>query len=249
MSVKHRFVSAVADAGNASEVEPTQWNDTHEVVGTGYLNLGDLAPASPGTYDEEFEGTADTLPTNWSYAAAPSGSDAGFINSRWPSLLTVEGTGNTSYTLTRASFTAAATFGIWAKFHMGPLTAADATSIRMYASNSGETEQRGVNWRATGAQASGARGLKIITSVETVWATEVGPGFVTTLYMGMTRASNNWTAWISNDGISWIHLNNSAQSHILTVDKLRFLIRTASSQSLVGMDWIRYRTDNAFPRP
>ena len=217
-----------------------------------YASIADQPPTTAGTYDEEFEGTADTLPSNWAWTSAPSGSDAWFLNSRWPSMLTVEGTGNTNYTLTRTSFTAASTFGIWAKLHAGPFIAADATDIRLYVSNSGETEQRGIDFRSITTNATiGFRPLRIIASAETVWGAEVPvpTAFTNHVYMGITRdGSNNFTPWMSNDGISW-HRAAAAQSHTITIDRIRMLFRTTTIQSLVGVDWIRYRTDNAFPRP
>jgi hypothetical protein len=214
-------------------------------------SLGDVPPATPGTYDEEFTGTADTLPTNWAWTSAPSGSDLWSLNSRWPGILTVEGTGNTQYTLTRTSFTAAATFGIWAKFHVGPFLAGDKSSMRMYVSNSGATEQRGVNYRGTGVRTSGARSLRIIASVESAWGSEATAMQTAggMLYMGMTRdGSNNFISWYSRDGIAWDRLAAS-ESHTITIDRIRFVIDTSSIQSLIGLDWIRYRTDNNFPRP
>lgn len=214
------------------------------------LGLGDRVPSSPGTYDEEFDGTADTLPTNWAWTSAPSGSDAWYLNSRWPSLLTVEGTGNTLYTLTRTSFSAAATFGIWVKFFCGPFTGTDVSQIRLYVSNSGGTEQEGLNYRATGGRAAGARGLKIVSSVESVIGTELTNMQTggTTIYMGMVRASNAFEGFYSRDGISWDRLFTS-DSHTITIDRFLFKIQTTATHSMAGVDWIRYRTDNDFPRP
>lgn len=214
----------------------------------GSLALADRPPTSPGTYDEEFEGTADTLPTNWAWTSTPG---TWFLNSRWPSLLTVELADGVNYILTRTSFTAAATFGLWAKVHVGPFTGADTASLRLYVSNSGGTEKRGVNFRGTAARASGVRGLRIIASAESVWGTEL-TGLVAnggSLYIGMTRdGSNNFTGWYSMDGIAWDVLA-AAQAHTITIDRFSLGFQMASAQSLVGIDWVRYRTDNAFPRP
>jgi transposase len=249
MPLKHAFTSSVSDGGDATLVRPSNWNANHTI--TSSLALGDIPPASPGTYDEEWEGTADTLPSGWAWTSAPSGSDTWNLNSRWPSLLTVEGSANTNWTLTRTSFSAAQTFGLWCKVHVGLFTAADGTNIRMYASNSGSTERRGLNYRGTGNHASGVRALRIISSVESVWSTEI-TGMVAggaTMYMGMTRdGSSNWLAWWSRDGISWDALGAS-QSHTITVDRIVCTFQTVATPGLLGFDWIRYRTDNAFPRP
>lgn len=216
------------------------------------LALGDRKPSSAGTYDEEFDGTRNTLPSDWAWASAPTGSDTWTLNSRWPSMLTVEGTGNTDYTLSRTSFTAASTFGIWIKVHVGPFIAADACGIRMYVSNSAVNELRGVNYRATGNRTGGIRALKIVGGAESVWGTEVTSGIngqEGPIYLGITRdGSNNFTSWFSGDGVAW-HRLATAESHTITIDRIRFTLRTTTIIGLVGLDWVRYRTDNAFPRP
>ena len=234
---------------DSAETTGLKWATGGSIAVTVAGNLGDIPPTSPGTYDEEFLGTADTLPANYAWTSAPSGSDAWFLNSRWPSLLTVEGTGNTDYTLTISSFSAAATFGIWAKVYAGPFTAADIAAVRMYVANSGFTEARGINYRGSGSRNTGIRALKIISSSETVWGTEATGFRSAGVYIGLTRdGSNNFTSWFSNDGVAWDRLA-TAESHTITIDRIRFTFRTGSILSLVGLDWIRYRTDNAFPRP
>jgi len=237
----------VADSAESTGLK---WATGGSIAVTVAGNLGDIPPSSPGTYDEEFLGTADTLPTDWAWTSAPSGSDEWKLNSRWPSLLIVQGAGNTSYTLTRSNFNAAATFSIWGKFLVGPFETADKAQIRMYAFNSGLTEGRAVTYRATGSRAAGVRALRTISNVESVWGTEktgMEPGGGT-IYLGFLRTSNNFESWYSRDGVSWDQLAGS-QSHTFTIDRLRFSITTGTLTSLIGIDWIRYRTDTAFPRP
>lgn len=212
--------------------------------------LADRIPSSPGTYDEEFNGTADTLPTNWAWTSAPSGSDEWKLNSRWPSLLTVEGTGNTDYTLSRTSFTAASTFGLWAKIIVGPAAAADKAKLRLYVMNSGSTEGRCMELRISAADTPNARALKTVSSVESVVgaakALGAGQGL---LYVGITRdGSNNFSHWYSKDGLQFTRIT-TAESHTFTIDRFVLTMGTHSYQSFVACDWVRYRTDNAFPRP
>ena len=214
------------------------------------LALGDRKPASAGTYDEEFNGTADTLPANWAFDTTPSGSDLFSLNSRWPSLLTVEGTAVATYNLSRTSFSAAATFGIWAKLFMGPWRAADDPQMRLYCTDSTDGERRGGELRATGANAATFRGLKRTgAGAENVWGTAIGAGFPTgSWYIGLTRTSNNWIFWVSTDGITWFKVGSS-ESQTFTVDRFRLLFKTSADGCFLGCDWIRYRTDTSFPRP
>jgi len=34
ITVKHKFVSAIPDAGDPTIVQPSNWNDSHDLVGT-----------------------------------------------------------------------------------------------------------------------------------------------------------------------------------------------------------------------
>lgn len=213
--------------------------------------VGDLKPSTAGTYDEEFEG-ANSLPTDWSWTSAPSGSDSYTINTNKRSCLLIEGNGNTQYLLTRTNFTAAATFGIWAKVFAGPTRAADNLSLSMQVRNSGNSEARYMQLYASALEVTRARPLRRISSVDSAWESgAAGTGVVlgagiSQLYMGLTRASNSWTAWYSHNGEVW-QMYGNAQSHTFTVSDLTFMIGTTAIQTRAGIDWVRYRTDTAFP--
>lgn len=212
-------------------------------------NIGDIPPTTPGTYDEEFNGTADTLPAG-TWDTTPSGSDVFTLNSRWPSLLTVEGTGAATYQWSRTSFTAGATFGIWAKFFMGGWRAADDPQLRLYVTDSTDGERRGIELRVTGTQSATFRGLKRTgAGAEAVWGSAITAAYpLTSFYVGMTRTSNSWVCWVSMDGVAWIK-QAAAESQTFTVDRWRMLFKTSVDGCMLGCDWIRYRTDTAFPRP
>jgi hypothetical protein len=213
-------------------------------------NLGDVPPTSPGTYDEEWGGTADTLPSGWAWASAPSGSDAWFLNSRWPGMLTVEGVGNTSYTLTRSTFTAAATFGLWGHiFAGGHGVTGDSNGMRIgVADDATPTNRRAIDLRwTTTAGTNSARSLSITSGGGEAAGATINIPLVSDIYFGITRASNVWQTYFSNNGISWMRVNTSA-SHTFTVDRIQCIFKTGSEPSLVGIDWLRYRTDANPPR-
>lgn len=215
------------------------------------IAISDRKPATPGTYDEEFEGTADTLPTNWSWDTTPSGSDEYKINTRWPSLLTLEGTGNAGYNLTRASFTpGSGNFGIWWKIYFGSMTAADVKNVRISCRDStGTADARTWEIYASGRMAPNTRSLKIVSSGgEAVWDSAIllSPD-ATHMYGGLTRTSGNiWTSWWSRNGLSW--QGGSQETHSFTVNKLNFFVGTSAIQTLFGIDWVRSRADLLFPR-
>jgi hypothetical protein len=212
-------------------------------------SLADVPPTSPGTYDEEFNGTADTLPANWAWTSAPSGSDAWYLNSRWVGMLTVEGTGNTNYTLTRTSFSPGATFGLWSRLFIGPMTGADSTYIRIEVADSALNNIRGVDLSPQLARQARIRSLRTVSGgAEAVEGTALIINGVTDSYFGITRdGSNNFTFWYSSNGLGWDRLAGPA-AHTFTIDRIRIKIQTASLRSFLGIDWIRYRTDNEFPR-
>jgi hypothetical protein len=52
MSIRHTFVSAKSDGGDATLVKPSDWNADHAAFPL------DIAPTSPSTWDDEFNGTS-----------------------------------------------------------------------------------------------------------------------------------------------------------------------------------------------
>lgn len=219
----------------------------------GAANYGDIRPLVAGTYDEEFDGTADTLPTDWAWTSAPSGSDAFTLNSNWPSVLTLEGTGNASYTLTRSSFApGTGAFGIWAKVWNGYKASADNANVTMYIRNAGDTEGKAIQVRSTNVEEHSIRGLQIKSSSETAafgGASRTLAKGMNCFYYGLTRTAGDvWRGWYSGDGVAW-DLLGSTDTHSFTVAKIMFLMGTEAQQSFQAIDWVRYRADNLFPRP
>jgi hypothetical protein len=211
-------------------------------------SLGDHKPLTPGTHDEEFEGTADTLPSGWSWNTTPSGSDEVTVNSRWPSLLTVEGNGDSTYRLSKTFIPGAIDFGIWFKVYNSPCLTADKTDLRFYLRDSARNNGVAVEHYSNGSNVQQVRLLHTVGGTESV----LNPGVTLgggqgVLYGGMTRTSGNtWRFWYSTDGIAWMFHSTSGDS--FTVNFIDIQFGTANIQSLAGIDWIRYRTDLKFPR-
>jgi hypothetical protein len=214
------------------------------------INLADVPPSSPGLYDEEFNGTLNTLPTNWAWTVAPSGSDAWYVNKpSFPSWLLLYGDGNTDYFLTRSTFNPTGDFGIWCKCMVG--TAADSVrcDFRMYVYNSGKTEGRAVEVYPPQNDPR-LRSLKTNSNAESAWSSSggyaAGSGS-TVYYLGLTRSSSNvWRAWGSMNGFGYQQIGGP-ETHSFTVDKIVFSMSNSSMKCLNGIDWIRYRSDLDFP--
>jgi hypothetical protein len=214
-------------------------------------SIVDVVPDTPGLYDEEFDGALNTLPTNWSWAVAPSGSDSWSVNKpSLPSWLTVYGTGNANYFLTRSNFTPSGNFGIWCKCLVGPSTNSVSCNFRMYVYNSTKTEGRCIEIYPPQNNPS-FRALKTISNSESAWSS--GAGYAagagsTVYYLGLTRSSSNvWRAWGSNTGLGYQAFGDP-ETHSFSCDKIEFTFWTANGiKSLNGLDWVRYRSDLDFP--
>lgn len=208
------------------------------------LIQADVIPASPGAGDEEFEGTADTLPTDYAWVGTtPTFS----LNSTYPSLLVMERAASTSteYKLRISNFTAAATCGVWVKMSLGLGQAGFSNQFEWLVFDS--TSANGVGGGIHNGNTAAARKM-VSSSLSNEGTTTLTMG--QWLYIGVTRASNTWQPWMSVNGITWL-LMHTGIPLTFTADRLEF---RWSSDSMAGMsratvDWIRYRTDNLFPRP
>lgn len=221
--------------------------------GGGSFPLGmaapDKIPASPGSNDQEWEGTADTLPTDWAWV----GTTPTFtINSDFPSWLVIERAagGTTEYKLRKSNFTMAATSGLWVKMGIGVSAAASSQwEWIIYDSSSSNGYGAGVHngqvWLARDSNAG---------SLSNRGTLDVGNPRATHMYIGVVRVSNTWATYLSADGLNWQMLQ-SADTRSFTVDRLEFRWSSDAagfSSTWLGrasIDWIRYRTDNLFPKP
>jgi hypothetical protein len=226
-----------------------------------FLDLPARKPKTAGTYDEEFEGTADTLPSNWSWVTAPSGSDSWTLNSAFPSMVVVEGTGNqndgngTPYDLKRASFSPGSDFGIWCRVHLGPMNGADSPNFRLYVADSSFNNAVCIELHSKGAEQASIRGLERTSGSENIGFGSSAPGTTdinsatTGLYLGITcSGGNTWRAWYSSDGIAWMR-KASDSLRTITVDHFRIRFETTTLPTVCAVDWVRYRADTKFPRP
>lgn len=211
--------------------------------------LGDRLPNTAGTYDEEFNGVADTLPSGWAFNTTPSGSDEWTLNSRWPSILMVEGNGTVSYAVNRTGLTpGAGDIGFWWKVFGGPVTGSDTPNIRGYLFDTAEANGLGIELYANSDHYN-LRSLQMSASAESVWTSAKDLSFNDTIgYFGLTRTSANvWTAWVSNNGMTWNRFGTQTKS--FTINKFKFSFATTPDQTRAGIDWFRFRNDILLPRP
>jgi hypothetical protein len=194
-------------------------------------------PDTPGTYDEEFAGTADTLPTNWSWTTEPTGSNNWKLNSTWKRTLMIEraGSDTTTFDLRRTSLTPGAVdCGFWWYMDIG---------LGRWNNNQDTLE---VLFRdSTG---NSGHGLKILkgavlgivsrnrTGGTTSDVTAESAGANDTrfgLFCGVTRktSDNTWRAYISWDGRAWETLGVST-TNSFTIDHMRLEATSGNNQGV-----------------
>jgi hypothetical protein len=224
-----------------------QWlTDRGIIINT---NPGDRKPVTAGTYDEEFEGTIDTLPSGWSWVSAPSGGDTWTLNSDYPSILCLTSAGGGSNYILKKTISPATNFGFWLKIAFATTVNNESSNVRLYLYNSTEAEGRCAEFHPSGPGGINVRGLVTSGSSEGVWAGPYLIGqIVNTLYIGVVKdSSNNWEAYCSNNGIGWSRFAGPT-SHSFTVDHISIKMNTPSSKTgKTGLDWLRYKPDLTFP--
>jgi hypothetical protein len=212
----------------------------------------DQKPAITGSLDIDFDGTPDTLPSGWTWDTTPTGSNTWKLNSRWPSLLTVEGNGNNNYLLSKGFVPGSGDFGIWFKMFYGPSRAFNETSLQFSLCNTAESEQQQWSYLSYNREVNHIWGSKVISSVGSggfgsVVGVEQHPSNCL-MYGGLTRTSANvWSMWYSDNGIAWQQYYNT-ETHSFTVDHIAVSFNLYTVPTVLGIDWIRNRTDLNFPR-
>ena len=242
----HNVEQVFDDNGDAIEpgLTEAEVQDLIDASG-GSTKLGDIPPGTPGTYDQEFDGTADTLPANWSWVAEPTSGATWHLNSRWPGALYMERDPSDAdeYKLRLSNFTPPATFGVWFKI------SSSGTGSQFEFICYDATSQNGVGFgihngiAAVGRSFSGGTGSNH-ASVNVSYGAE--------LYIGVTRgiSANTWQFWISENGVTWWNMH-SGWAQTLTVDRLEWRWSSGGHSFRTGalIEWMRYRTDLQFPRP
>lgn len=220
-------------------------------TGSGDFPLGlaapDKIPASPGAEDQEFEGTADTLPTDFSWLAEPA---SWSLNSTMPSWWIWEraASNTTEYKARIANFAMAATSGLWVKMGNGVHNSASSQwEWIIYDSSSSNGYGAGVHNGNTWVARDSNAGTLANRGTVTAEALKGDHAVI-----GVIRVSDTWTTYVSRDGIHFQCIQ-TADTRAFTVARLEFRWSADAGGgaylSRAGVDWIRYRTDNLFPKP
>ena len=148
ITVKHKFVSAIPDAGDPTIVQPSNWNDTHDLVGTVSVANGGTGAATLTGYVKG-SGTSNmtassTIPnTDISGLGTASTKDAGVANG----VATLDGSGTVPISQLPAAVLGALSYqGTWnASTNTPTLTSSVGTKGYYYVVNvAGSTNLNGI---------------------------------------------------------------------------------------------------------
>ncbi len=234
MGVEHTFVSPIADGGDATLVQPSDWNDEHNLTEDLGNYEGNKYPSSFNAVSDEFDD--GTLHTDWAWSGtAPSV----YNETKYPGWFYVEvpTAANTGHL--RRTYTPGATdFTVVTKTRVG---FRDANTIVAGSSISLLTSADAIVWTlALVGASSGNRWAGAARYIDTVGTvTSTGFSAAVETYLMIQRTSGNvYTGFISFDGMAWQRTNSSTVA--TTVGRLAIGNNTnLASIYTVSYDFVR----------
>ena len=221
ITVKHKFVSAIPDAGDPTIVQPSNWNDTHDLVGTVPVANGGTGAATLTGYVKG-SGTStmtasSTIPnTDITGLGTASTKDAGVANG----VATLDGSGTVPISQLPSAVLGALSYqGTWnASTNTPTLTSSVGTKGYYYVVNvAGSTNLNGITDWVIGDWAvyNGSAWQKIdntdaVTSVNGyTGAVILGYGDITT---GVVQVANGGTGVVASSGANSVVLRDANQN-------------------------------------
>lgn len=228
--------------------------------GTTTLSYPDTIPASPTTWDDEFN-AGSTLNAKWTAAGTAvdgenrigAGTSA-TVNTTAPSWLRariVNSSGNNQYIISQSSVpSAAGAFDCTMKFSMPGIIAINGVYLYFM--------DNGASGGTNGIRACVEFGGAAVTGVSAVatWSTKdagtwtfsrntklcINKG---TFFIHVSRdGSNNWRMWYSLDGIAWIDVIVGTYAKTFTIDHFAISLgmnNVGTTQDAIwAVDWIRF---------
>ena len=221
ITVKHKFVSAIPDAGDPTIVQPSNWNDTHDLVGTVPVANGGTGAATLTGYVKG-SGTSNmtasaTIPnTDITGLGTASTKDSGVANG----VATLDGSGTVPISQLPSAVLGALSYqGTWnASTNTPTLTSSVGTKGYYYVVNvAGSTNLNGITDWVIGDWAvyNGSAWQKIdntdaVTSVNGyTGAVILGYGDITT---GVVQVANGGTGVVASSGANSVVLRDANQN-------------------------------------
>jgi hypothetical protein len=243
ITVKHKFVSAIPDAGDTSLVQPSNWNDDHDLVGTiPILNGGTgastanggfnaLAPSQTGNSGKYL--TTDGSNTSW--ATNPLGTVTS-VGLSAPSIFTVSGSPVTSSGTLALTYSGTAL--PVANGGTGVTSSSGANSVVLRDSNGNITTNCLFEGYVTQA-ASGTTIVLIASSAQNYQITGLGGQIIrlpdaTTLPNGATFTFNN------NQSSGAITVQNNSSTTVATINSGGYVTVVLLNNSTAAGSWDRH---------
>jgi len=243
ITVKHKFVSAIPDAGDTTIVQPSNWNDDHQLTGTvpianggtGASTANDgfnaLAPSQTGNSGKYL--TTDGSNTSW--ATNPLGTVTS-VGLSAPSIFTVSGSPVTSSGTLALTYSGTAL--PVANGGTGVTSSSGANSVVLRDSNGNIT----TNCLFEGYVTQAASGTAIVLTASTAQNYQItGSGGqiirlpdATTLPNGATFTFNN------NQSSGAITVQNNSSTTVATINSGGYVTVVLLSNSIAAGSWDRH---------
>lgn len=191
-------------------------------------------PDSAGTFDEEFDGTADTLPANWSWTTEPTGSNSWKLNSRWAQCLVIERaiSDTTTFDLRYAMAPGAIDIGFWWYMDIGLgrwNNNADTAEV-LFRDSSGDAGF-GIKMTKASVLSFGSRDRTGGTTSDVVLENAANNDTRAGLFCGVTRktSDNTWRSFVSADGRTWEAMGVTTTRSV-TIDHMQATFTSGNNQ-------------------
>jgi len=243
ITVKHKFVSAIPDAGDPTIVQPSNWNDTHDLVGTvPVINGGTgqatanagfnaLAPSQTGNSGKYL--TTDGTDTSW--ATNPLGTVTS-VGLSAPSIFTVSGSPVTSSGTLALTYSGTAL--PVANGGTGVTLSSGANSVVLRDSNGNIT----TNCLFEGFTSQAASGTTIVLTASSVqnWVITGLGGQIIRLPNATTLPNGALFTFNNNQSSGAITVQNNSSTTVATINSGGFVTVSLLDNSIAAGSWDRH---------
>jgi len=243
ITVKHKFVSAIPDAGDPTIVQPSNWNDSHDLVGTvPVINGGTgqasanagfnaLAPSQTGNSGKYL--TTDGTDTSW--ATNPLGTVTS-VGLSAPSIFTVSGSPVTSSGTLALTYSGTAL--PVANGGTGVTSSSGANSVVLRDANGNIT----TNCLFEGFTSQAASGTTIVLTASSVqnWVITGSGGQIIRLPNATTLPNGALFTFNNNQSSGAITVQNNSSTTVATINSGGFVTVSLLDNSIAAGSWDRH---------
>lgn len=227
-------VASGAPTGAAYVTSDAHADLSAEIVIPSFAGHPDRKPASPTSYDDEFD--SSSLDAKWTLTDASGITD---VDTSVPSHWVAKMTGNQSANISQTYQPGAVAFSVTAKLHALVRGNYDQAFVEIYDSDESDGVIAGIQWSSSPL-------WTMAKKVSGTWTYSISQMNSVpnsgTHYIHLKRDSGStWQFFTSNDGISWSKIGNS-QTITFTVDHVEITLNNGGQTipNRRSCDWIRW---------